>query len=95
MHKIAIVTAFLLTAAACTQEDRIELTCADYCNQLATCDDETDTAACRNTCEDAFADCQDDEVEQVIDEMNECANESCDDIGTCTLGAGLECFLGI
>jgi len=76
-------------------ETPTERSCGDYCAQLSMCDDETDIAECEEDCEAAAGNCQADELDQALDELDECAAESCDDIGGCTVGAGLECYLGI
>jgi hypothetical protein len=73
----------------------IESSCTGYCERQAECDDEVNTDDCINDCVDAAGDCQADEQEQAIEELEACAEESCDDIGECAVGAGLECYLGI
>lgn len=88
---VGVLTMALLTGCA----DRVTTVCADYCAQLAMCDDETDVEACEADCADAAGNCQADEQEQALDELEVCAAESCDDILVCTVGASLECYLGI
>lgn len=75
--------------------DPVERTCSDYCEKRATCDDETNLDTCVSDCVEQAGNCQADEQEQALDELETCTEESCDDIGLCTIGASLECYFGI
>jgi hypothetical protein len=75
--------------------DPVERTCTNYCERQAECDDEVNTEDCVDDCVDTAGNCQADEQEQALAELDECAEETCDDIGECTVGASLECYLGI
>lgn len=89
----------LLIAQACEREGtgdiRINATCRDYCKQAAECNDDIDVDDCRSDCESTMEDCQADEQEQALDDLDDCAVESCDEFGLCTIGAGLQCSFGL
>lgn len=74
---------------------RISSACNDYCSQAQDCDDEVDYDDCVSDCESSMMDCMADEQEQAVEELEGCAEESCDDFGVCTIGAGLQCTFGI
>lgn len=88
-----------LAAQACEREGtgdiRTNATCRDYCNQAKSCDDDLDEEDCRNRCESDMDDCQADEQEQALDDLDDCATKSCDEFVGCTIGAGLQCTFGI
>ncbi|MEZ4239136.1 MAG: hypothetical protein R3F59_23885 [Myxococcota bacterium] len=93
-----------LTLAACDPDgdgdtdilpDPIESSCSNYCEQRNVCDDEVNVDSCTADCVENANNCQADEQEQALDELDVCAEESCDDIAACTIGAGLECYFGI
>ncbi len=90
-----ITTMGLIGCIEVDETTRIELTCEDYCDRIVVCDDETDVMQCNTDCVDAANNCQNDELDSSLEELDECSMESCDDIGRCSLGAGLECYLGI
>ncbi len=89
----------LLIAQACEREGtgdiRINATCRDYCNQAADCNDDIDVDDCRADCESTMEDCQADEQEEALDDLDDCAVESCNEFGACTIGAGLQCSFGL
>lgn len=95
----AVATLVGMAVGACEREGtgdaRIALTCADYCQKAADCDDEVDVDECKDDCKDAMEDCMDDEQEEALDDLDACAEDSCDDFLGCTIGAGLECTFGI
>ncbi len=74
---------------------RIQTTCQNYCDKAQTCDDDETVEQCVADCKAQLGDCMADEQSQVLDELDMCAAESCDDMGSCTFGAGLQCTFGI
>ncbi|MEZ4451756.1 MAG: hypothetical protein R3B09_19995 [Nannocystaceae bacterium] len=89
---------------ACNDEDdgdddptpvNVRVACGNYCDQRAECNDEFDVDDCETRCKDAMRDCQADEQDQAVEDLNGCAQESCDDVVTCAIGAGSQCFFGI
>lgn len=100
--RLSILIGTLLGAAlaqACERDGtgniRTNATCRDYCKQAAECNDSVDEEDCRNDCEDKMDDCMSDEQENALDDLDNCAMESCNDFGACTIGAGLQCTFGI
>lgn len=69
--------------------------CQAYCEKARVCDDETEMAECVADCEDRTGDCMADEQGQVVADLNACADESCDDLTLCTIGAGFQCAFGL
>ena len=84
-----------LSSCDSTGEIREEFSCARYCNQAEDCNDEVDVDECKSDCEDAVSNCQEDEKDHALDDLENCAMESCDDFAACTIGAGLQCTFGI
>ncbi len=88
-------------AIACGEDDptdsslEVELSCADYCRKAVECDDDIDQEECEVNCEDAAKDCMADEQDEALNQLDECSEETCDDFGGCTVGAGLQCTFGI
>lgn len=74
---------------------RINGTCRDYCQQAHECNDDVDVDDCRSDCENTMEDCMSDEQEEALDDLDDCATQSCDEFGTCTIGAGLQCSFGL
>ena len=74
---------------------KVTSACGDYCDRRAECDDEVEAAKRRNRCVDVMTDCQADEQNRALNDLTGCAKESCDDVGTCAIGAGSHCFLGL
>ena len=75
--------------------DPVERTCTNYCDHRAECNDDVDVDACIDDCQEAAGNCQADEQEQALEELDACAEQSCDDVGECTVSASLECYLGL
>ncbi|HEY0133298.1 MAG TPA: hypothetical protein VGB85_04440 [Nannocystis sp.] len=73
----------------------IQSTCDTYCNKSQTCDDGETLEQCVADCKAQLGDCMADEQDQVMQELRDCAQESCDDFGSCTFGTGLQCTFGI
>ena len=88
-----------MAAQACEREGtgdvRTAATCRDYCDKAKECDDDLDEEDCRNRCESDMDDCQADEQESALDDLDECAEDSCDEFLGCTIGAGLQCTFGL
>lgn len=78
-----------------TGNARVALTCADYCQKAHDCDGDVDVDDCKDDCKDSMDDCMSDEQEQALDDLDACAEDSCDEFGGCTIGAGLQCTFGI
>jgi hypothetical protein len=74
---------------------RIASACHDYCETARMCNDEIDMDNCQANCEDGMNDCMHDELPQALDDLENCAAESCDDFLGCSIGAGLQCTFGI
>ncbi len=73
----------------------VEEACADYCMRAKECNDETDEPKCADDCVAAMGNCQVDELDQATAMLEQCANESCDDLIGCSINAGAECFFGL
>ena len=78
-----------------SNDARIQTTCQNFCDKSQVCDDSETVEQCVADCKAQLGDCMADEQNQVLDELNSCAAESCDDMGGCTFGAGLQCTFGI
>jgi hypothetical protein len=101
-RKLARITSLLLagcfgvTLGACGphSEYRINKVCKRYCQRVFDCNDNTDYEDCVDTCIDDANGCESDsDVEVALDILDDCAAESCNDVGACTLEAWLECNL--
>lgn len=73
----------------------VEDACQAYCQRAKLCDDETVIAECETKCEKRMGNCMADEQGQAVDDLNICADESCDDFRLCTVGTGLQCAFGL
>lgn len=69
--------------------------CEAYCARAHDCKDEVRYENCRTRCIDAMTDCQADEQAAAIDELELCAQESCDDVLACRISAGARCVFGL
>lgn len=74
---------------------RIQSTCDGYCAKENVCNDNGTVEQCVADCKAQLGDCMADEQSQVLNELDDCAAESCNDFGACTFGAGLQCTFGI
>lgn len=98
---LALSSGLCLGLFACGEDDPtdaeldVELACNDYCRKAVECNDDLDMEDCENECEDSASSCMADEQDQALDELEMCSEESCDDFGGCTVGAGLQCSFGI
>ena len=77
------------------KDAEIQSTCDTYCNKSQTCDGDETLEQCVADCKAELGDCMADEQEQVMQELRDCAAETCDDFGACTFGTGLQCKFGI
>ncbi|MCR9160006.1 MAG: hypothetical protein ACE37F_38215 [Nannocystaceae bacterium] len=77
------------------EELQIEGSCNDYCEQAKSCDDGVDVEACENDCFDAMSDCQADEQEEALNDIDSCSEEACSEFVGCSIGAGLQCSFGV
>jgi hypothetical protein len=76
-------------------EGRIASTCQTYCAKAHTCDDDKTVEQCVADCKAQLGDCMADEQDQVLDDLDSCAADACDEFTGCTIGAGLQCTFGI
>lgn len=96
MHALKLIAVLMLSGCADELEDLdISSTCSAYCAQAAECDGDVDRDECEDNCVDAVNDCPTDDIDPVLDDLDSCADETCDDFAACTIGAGLECHFGI
>lgn len=96
------LAAAVLCAAGCKDDrgstvmaDDIDSTCESYCQKARTCDDEVMASECVASCKDRVGDCMADEQAQVLDDLDTCAANACDDFAGCTIGAGFQCAFGL
>lgn len=75
--------------------DPVERSCSDYCETLVGCSDAIDLEECTLDCVQAAGSCQADEQDQALTALDECAVSSCNRILGCSIGASLECYLGL
>ncbi len=73
----------------------VQVACKSYCRQATDCNDKVVEDDCREDCYDNMNDCQADEQNEAVDDLQNCADESCNDFTACTIGAGLQCSFGI
>ncbi|MBK6919891.1 MAG: hypothetical protein IPH07_21015 [Deltaproteobacteria bacterium] len=78
-----------------TGDLRVHQSCKAYCQQAASCDDDVDEDDCISRCENTVDDCMADEQEQALDDLDVCSDETCDEVASCTIGAGLQCAFGL
>ncbi|PRQ04574.1 hypothetical protein ENSA7_50650 [Enhygromyxa salina] len=101
----ALAAAASITFGACRQDDEdeddfdvpmdVRNSCEDYCEQRKLCKDETNEEKCRNNCIDAMTNCQVDELDAALDQLDQCGSESCDDFIGCTINVGAQCIFGL
>jgi hypothetical protein len=78
-----------------TGDLRVKITCESYCERAHECNDDVDENECVDDCRDTIDDCMADEAEQTLDDLDSCSAEECDEFGGCTIGAGLQCAFGV
>jgi hypothetical protein len=81
------------TLGACGHSQlRIDKVCNKYCRSLVDCNDNTNLEACVDDCVDTANNCDsDDDVEAALDILADCADSSCNQVGSCTVDAWFEC----
>ena len=89
-----------LALGACTDLDgtgdlRTQISCENYCEQAKECNDNVDAQDCIDRCLGSVDDCMADEQEQALDQLDDCATESCNDFAGCTIEAGAQCYFGL
>jgi hypothetical protein len=89
-----------VSLGACEEEDNITAeqlnsSCRNWCEKRAECDDDVNLDQCTLNCEDTVEDCMADERDEVLADLDVCAEETCDDFTGCSIGAGFECVIGI
>lgn len=85
-----------ITLGACGPHSdyRISKVCKRVCARAVDCNDNTDFDDCVDTCIDQAMDCNSDsDVEASLDILDECTNESCNNITACSVDAWLECVI--
>jgi hypothetical protein len=94
----SFLTALLigLVAGACGPHSdyRIEKVCKDYCARAVDCNDNVEFDDCVDDCINTANDCDSDQdIENGLDILETCAEESCNDVGACVIEAWVECAL--
>lgn len=86
----------LWTACETSVEDiQSRIDCIGYCEHVAGCDEDVDEAECRDECVEQLDNCMGDEIDEVQAQLDECSDDSCEDLALCTINAGAQCYLGI
>ena len=83
-----------LIAGACGphSEYRIEKVCKRYCARAVDCNDNIVFDDCVSDCIDTAHECDSEsDVENALDILDTCPEESCNDVGACVLDAWVEC----
>lgn len=91
---VALAAAFGFTLGACgpSSEYRMNKVCKRFCDRAVDCNDNTDFDDCVDDCVNQAMDCDsDNDVEATLDILNDCAAESCNDVGACAIDAWVEC----
>lgn len=92
---LLIAGAASIAVGACSDEAKSERSCKEYCAQAKLCDTSLNEQKCVNSCVEAVGSCMADELEDALQQMDNCANESCDDFVGCTINAGAQCYFGL
>jgi hypothetical protein len=102
LHPMLFIAGLLLVqqSVACQDDDpsddlSVRLDCSSYCEQAQLCNGDVNRAECEDDCEDALGECQANELDQVQEQLDNCAEESCDDFTGCSIDAGAQCFFGL
>jgi hypothetical protein len=95
MHRILFTAIVFVGACNGDADDLLDGPCQQYCERRNECDSDVEVEPCRQDCVDAAQDCQSDEKEQALDDIEACSEEDCNEIAQCTIGASLQCYLGI
>jgi hypothetical protein len=101
-RKFAQIVSLLLagvfgaTLGACGphSEARINKVCKRYCVRAVDCNDAVVYDNCLDDCVDQANNCEsDDDVAAALDILQDCEAGSCNQVGTCTVEAWIECTL--
>jgi hypothetical protein len=72
-----------------------EQDCKQYCDRVVDCDGNKDRQDCIDNCIDRMGNCQADEQDAALDQLQDCSNATCDNIVGCTIDAGATCYFGL
>lgn len=92
---------FLLNqVVACSDDDDddelpIEVDCTPYCERAMLCDEDEELDECISDCEEFLGNCRADQIQNAQDQLDVCAEETCDEFTECTIDAGLQCYFGL
>ena len=90
----AAAIGFMLGACGPASEHRMNKVCKRYCDRAVDCNDNIDWDDCVDDCVNQAMDCDsDNDVEAALDILDECAGESCNNVGACTTDAWIECVI--
>lgn len=100
-----VLAALLCASMGCGEEEsagggvvstaEIKNSCEAYCARARQCDESTDLLQCVSDCRGRMADCMQDEQRQAVDDLSDCATETCGEFTRCAIGAGLQCTFGL
>ncbi len=76
-------------------DQEVMMACKTYCDQAQVCKTKAQAGECLAKCQDRLGDCMADEQDQTLDDLRSCAAKACDKFTGCTIGAGLQCVLGL
>ena len=91
---LGLGAAHLVACGDESDDPRAITTCREYCERSAECDDR-DQQNCEENCRQIVDDCMDDEVDEVLDLLDTCAAEACNEFTECTAEAGAQCLFGL
>ncbi len=91
--------AALITGACNDSDDDLplfgRLDCQNYCERAKDCNDNTNVDNCVDNCIENMGDCQADEQQDALDQLNMCSDVACNDFTGCSIDAGLTCYFGL
>jgi hypothetical protein len=96
LASLLLAAVFGTTLGACGphSEYRINKVCKRYCQRAFDCNDTTVYEDCLDECVDTANGCESEsDVEAALDILEDCEADSCNQVGTCTVEAWLECNL--
>lgn len=86
-----------LVGVACEDDtpatDDIGRACTNHCERWAECDDDVDFDGCLANCFNAINECPIEEVDEAIAELDDCTDESCEDLAQCSVDPASRCLL--
>jgi len=71
------------------------LDCENYCDRAKDCNDNTDVDKCVDKCVKNMGNCQADEQQDALDQLDACHDVACNDFAGCAINAGLTCYFGL